>query len=454
MAKMFARLVPSALNAMSTETLREHSQDETISTGQVTDGIGFTTNASSPMFSLNEEVLLKIFSFLSLEDLLRVCRVSRWWYRLSFDRLLWKSIDLKRFASRLTDALKLELLIFKRLSNKIHRLDLSGFTVSERTLNTLASSCKELHILKLKSATFTADKNRDIQLDNVEVSAQFPEKLEYLDIRFSHGNPRVYRAIASSVSNIKQLGLCDAFLYTLLKDGSLETTIKSMKSLRMLDLSHCRLLKDSTLAFFARCSKLEVLSVRKCSMLTGSAVHELLESCTHLKTLILDGISIEDEILQSIRWDSSFLTHLELGWCPLISPVGLKSALSRVAKIPDLEYLGLCSIGDGKALNDEILLEMAASFSQGQYSKLSSLNLRCSWYITQDGLEKLYPFVESLDTTCCPSVKASPQTITSNKKHDEQLSIVASDGVKLTKRQEAFNASHFAKFKCFLETPL
>lgn len=452
MAKMFARLVTAALNVMS---IREHSQqDKTISAGQYTDGIGFTTNALSPVLSLKEEILLKIFSFLSLEDLLRVSRVCRWWYRLSFDRFLWKRIDLKRFSSRMTDALKLELLILKRLSNKIQCLELSGFTVSERTLHTLASSCKELHILKLESVTFTADTNRDPQLDNVEVSAQFPGKLEYLDVRFSQGNPRVYRAIASSVSNVKQLGLCDAFLYTLLKDGSLETTIKSMKSLRMLDLSHCRLLKDSTLALFARCSKLEVLSVRKCSMLTGSTVRELLESCTHLKTLILDGISIEDATLQSIRWDSSFLTHLELGWCPLITPVGLKSALPRVAKIPDLEYLGLSSIGGGKALSDEILLEMAASFSQGQYRTLSSLNLSCSWYITQDGLEKLYAFVEFLDTTCCPSVKRFPQKITSNKEHDEQLNIGTSDGGKLTKRQDVFNASHFAKFKCFLETPL
>lgn len=225
-----------------------------------------------------------------------------------------------------------------------------------------------------------------------------------------------------------------------------------MKNLRMLDVGHCRLLKDSTMALFARCSKLEVLSVRKSSMLTGSFVHELLESCTHLKTLILDGISIEDETLQSIRWDSSSLTHLELGWCPLITPVSLKSALPRVAKIPTLEYLGLCSIGSGKALNDEILVGMASSFSQGQYRKLSSLNLSCSWCITQDGLEKLYPFIESIDTTSCPSVKVFPQKITSNKKHDENMNMVASDGGKPTKTQ--YVASHFAKFKLFLETPL
>lgn len=445
MENKFIRLVSTALNVMSTELLRVHSQqDGTISPEKVTATIGLAGTAS-PVFSLHEEVLVKIFGFLSLKDLLRVSRVCRWWYRLSFDGFLWKSVDLNRFASRLTDPVKMQLLISKRFSNKIQCLDLSGFTLSEGTLHILASSCKQLRALKLKSVTFTTDTNRSIQLENLEGIALFPGNLNYLDIRFSHGNPRVYRAIASSLTNIKRLGLCDAFLYTLLKDDTLETTIESMKSLRKLDLSHCRLLKDSTLALFARCSKLEVLSVRKCPMLTGRSVHEFLESCTQLRTLILDGISIEDETLQSIRWDSSLLTHLELGWCPLITPIGLKSTLPRVAKIPTLEYLGLCSIGGGKALNDEILLEMAASSLKRRYNKLSSLNLSCSLYITLDGLESLYPFVKALDIANCPDVKGFPM------KYDKNNNTVPDAG-KTSNRKNM--SSHFSRFEWSLETPL
>ena len=456
MTNKFISLVTAALTVVSTENLREHSQQgQTISTGQVSDGICFTSDTTPPVLSLHKDVLLKIFSFLPLADLLCACRVCQWWYRLSFDRSLWKSIDLKRFTSRLTDPLYIEVLILKRFCNKIQCLDLSGFTVSERTLNTLALSCKELCVLKLKSVTFTTDTNRGIQLDYADQGAQFPGKLDDLDIRFSQGSSRVYQAIASSLANIKRLALCDGFLYTLLKDGSLETTIKSMKGLRVLDLSHCLLLKDMTLGLFARCNKLEVLSLRRCAMLTGSSLQELLQFCTNLKTLILDGISIDDKILRSIRWDKSCLTHLELGWCPLITPVGLKSALPRVAKIPNLEYLGLCLIGRAKAMNDEILLQLAASFSQGYPRKLPFLNLSCSRYITQDGLDRLYPFIETMDTTRCPSVKVLSQNITSNKKHDEQWNIVQSVEGKLTKRQKVFSVgSHSAKFKLFLETPL
>ena len=311
---------------------------------------------AAPISGLHEEDLLNIFSFLSLDDLLHVSRVCRRWYRLSFDYILWKYADLKRFASRFTDPVKLNLLILKRFSpSKIQRLDLSGFTISERTLQILNSSCKQLKALTLKSVTFISHTDRVI-LEQTDQARFFPADLEYLDIRFSQGHCRVYREIASSCNNIKHLRLCDAFLYTLQRDGSLETTIESMKSLRQLDLSHCRLLKDSSLALFARCRELEVLCLRKCFLLRGSFIEDFLQSCVHLKTLVLDGINIDDDMLQSISWDSCCLTHLELGWLPLITPRGLKTVLPRAAKIQTLEYSGLCAIGDGKALNDEFLL--------------------------------------------------------------------------------------------------
>ena len=443
MANIFARLVTAALNVMSTDTSREQSKTFT---GQVNAEIGFTTNATPPVFSLHEEMLLKILSFLSPEDLLQFSRVSRMCYRLSLDRSLWRNVDLRSFASRLNDPVKLELLIFKRFSNKIQCLDLSGFTLSEGNLNTLAISCKHLRVLKLKSVTFTTDSNRDVQRNNLEQSVILPRKLKFLDIRFSQGHPGVFRAIASNLSRVESLGLCDAFLYTLLEDGVFEATIESMKSLRVLDLSHCRLLRENTLALFASCSKLEVLSVRRCPMLTGSFVQDFLESCTQLKTLTLDGISIDDETLQSIRWENTFLTCLELGWCPLITPIGLKLTLCRVSKIPSLEYLGLCSIGGGEAVNDEILLEMADSILKGQYGKLTELNLSCSRCITEDGLKRLRSLVKTLDTTSCPT-----QANGFPMRCDKNNNTVCSTG-KISKGKHIFN--HFSRFEWCLETPL
>ena len=329
-------------------------------------------NIFAPVFSLHEEVVLRIFSFLPLSDLIRVSRVCRWWYRLSFDRFLFKNVDLRPFATRLTDPVKIELLFTKRMASIVQCLDLSGFNISGETLRILASSCSQLRVLKLKSVTFTpGTKGKDI----------FPENLKVLDIRFSEGHPGVYRAIATSLENIRSLRLCDAFLYTLLQDGTLKTTIKNLKYLCELDLSHCHLLDDNTLSLFTSCSRLEALSVRKCFMLTGSFVNDFIQSCVHLKTLILDGISISDNTLQNIMWDRSNLAHLELGCCPLISSRALNLALNRITTIiHSLEYLGPCSNKDNKALDEETILELETGLSKRRACKLTLtwLNLRCS----------------------------------------------------------------------------
>lgn len=360
-------------------------------------------NIFAPVFSLHEEVVLRIFSFLPLSDLIRVSRVCRWWYRLSFDRFLFKNVDLRPFATRLTDPVKIELLFTKRMASIVQCLDLSGFIISGETLRILASSCSQLRVLKLKSVTFTpGTKGKDI----------FPENLKVLDIRFSQGHPGVYRAIATSVENIRSLRLCDAFLYTLLQDGTLKTTIKSLKYLRELDLSHCHLLDDNTLSLFTSCSRLEALSVRKCFMLTGSFVNDFIQSCAHLKTLILDGISISDNTLKNIMWDHSNLAHLELGCCPLISSRVLNLALNRITTIiHSLEYLGPCSNKDNKAPDEETILELETGLSKRGARKVKLtrtwLNLRCS----QLDITKEFSFYEDYKAQNSSSSKFTAEII-------------------------------------------
>lgn len=360
-------------------------------------------NISAPVFSLHEEDVLRIFSFLPLSDLIRVSRVCRWWYRLSFDRFLFKNVDLRPFTNRLTDPLKIELLFTKRMASIVQCLDLSGFNISGETLRILASSCSQLRVLKLKSVTFTpGTKGKDI----------FPENLKVLDIRFSQGHPGVYRAIATSLENIRSLRLCDAFLYTLLQDGTLKTTIKSLKYLRELDLSHCHLLDDNTLSLFTSCSRLEALSVRKCFMLTGSFVNDFIQSCAHLKTLILDGISISDNTLQNIMWDHSNLAHLELGCCPLISSRVLNLALNRITTIiHSLEYLGPCSNKDNKAPDEQTILELETGLSKRGARKVKLtrtwLNLRCS----QLDITKEFSFYEGYQSQDFSSSKFTAEII-------------------------------------------
>lgn len=416
----------------------------------------------APVLSLDEGTLLKVFGFLTLKDLLRACQVCRLWYRVSHDFLLWKTTDLRRFSKSLEEPKKFQALAVNRLAEKIRCLDLSGFILTEQSLRVLATQCKKLRVLKLRSVTFAKPCT---EVRNKE-SVLFPKHLDCLDIRFSHGNPRVYRAIGKILSNVKWLGLCDAFFHTLLAEKNLEATIDSMKHLRKLDLSHCLLLKDSTLTLFARCRALQVLSVRKCSFLTGVFIEKFLDSCTGLKTLILDGISVDDETLQKITWQYSSLKHLDLGWCPFITPTGLAMALPRIARVQTLEYLGLCAIGDEKALDDNILLELGASLSCWRSKKLPALNISRSRSLTQDGVDEFNrrcSFVEMLDTTDCLAIKRCSrrqrkqlENDESDQAFDENNNDVTISGAEITgrKRKGSISATQFARSKYTLETPL
>ena len=418
----------------------------------------------APVFSLDEATMLKIFGFLCLEDVLRASLVCRWWYRLSFDRFLWKRIDLRRFSISLSETVSLQAFAVNRLAGKIHYLDLSGFTIAEASLAILARQCNTLRVLKLKSVTFVADaKSNGKSCNRSKPSELFPGHLDYLDIRLSNGNPRVYRAIASNLNSVKWLGICDAFFQALFADRSLEKTVTNMNALRKLDASHCLLLKDSALAEFKRCKALKVLSVRKCSSLTGTFIQGFLESCPSLKTLILDGISIDDDTLQNVNWKVASLKHLELGWCPLITSAGLKSSLPRITKISTLEYLGLCSVGDGRAMNDDILQCLAASLSCWRSKNLKSLNLSSSRYITQYSLLALRDLrmsVQMLDTTNCPAIERYPiqrvscqETSYSSQGHDENNN----DDIysfEARKRKGSISATQFARSKYTLETPI
>lgn len=418
----------------------------------------------APIFYLDEGTFIKIFSYLSLKDLMRASQVCRFWYRLSFDLLLWKNTDLRRFCNSLNDSTKFQALANTRLGNKINYIDLSGFVLSEESLRVLATRCKKLRVLKMRSAIFTQNYHRTSDKDYV----LFPKHLECLDIRFSHGSPSVYRAIGKELKHVKWLGLCDAFFQTLIADDSLETTIDSMEHLRKLDLSHCLTLKDTVLALFARCRNLEVLSVRRCSFLTGAFIDNFLGSCKVLKTLILDGISLDDETMQRVTWRSASLKHLELGWCRFITQTGLQSAVTQIAKIQSLEYLGLCAIGEERALTDHILLKLGVSLSRWRSRTLKSLNVSRSRALTQDGVAEFRrscSFVEMLDTTDCPAVRKS------TKKDQRKLDGFEKDQVyekspstnitisecynKIYRRRNgSISATQFARSKYVLETPL
>ena len=312
-----------------------------------------TASKTSASFnSFDDPLLLKIFSYLPLADVVRVSGVCRRWYAVWYDVALWRKADLRCFSKLLGDEVAFERFAWSRLSTKAHDVDLTGLVLTAKNLNTIAVHCKNLRRLTLRCVTFK-DEGDPSRVDDTLL---VPEKLERLDISFSWGSPSIFSRISSQLHGIKSLGACDGLLLALTASAAtLESSVSNLAgSLEKLALNQCLMVNDSLLEAFARCDKLKVLSLRKCNSVFGKSLPMLLKRCPCLETLILDGTSIESGVLETVMWEGSLLKHLELGWCPLVSAQSLKTTLPRIAQIPSLLYLGLCNIGQGKALSNEV----------------------------------------------------------------------------------------------------
>lgn len=140
----------------------------------------------------------------------------------------------------------------------------------------------------------------------------FPADLEHLDVRYSYGNAAVYKAMARNLSNVKWLGLCDAFVLALKNEPTLPLIVSRLEKLEKLDLSHCRLAKDTFIELFNICHKLKVLNLRKCLHICGEFLPSMISRLSCLETLILDGTSVDDDCLNKVDWISSKIKYLEI----------------------------------------------------------------------------------------------------------------------------------------------
>ncbi|KAK3753783.1 hypothetical protein QZH41_006470 [Actinostola sp. cb2023] len=276
----------------------------------------------------------------------------------------------------------------------------------------------------------------------------FPAELEYLDVRYSHGHKTIYQAMTRHLDNLKWLGMCDALFLAMSKEQPLRQNTTS-RHLEKLDMSHCRLVKDAFIAMFSSCKNLKLLNLRKCFNIYGESLPGLVASLTCLETLILDGTSVDDKCLQLVDWRNTKIKYLEVGWCPLITTEGLQYALPKIAQISSLEYLGLCRIGQGQALTDYNLEQLAIQLQRDTCPRLQSLNLSFSDKITDEGLanfENLY-HIEALDVIT--SLEEEDEVVLSVDKSKQSIGVFedAANGTSTPGEHRGKTSAHALVFE-------
>ncbi|XP_019387503.1 PREDICTED: S-phase kinase-associated protein 2 [Crocodylus porosus] len=277
--------------------------------------------------ALPDELLLGIFAYLPLNDLLKVTQVCKRWYHLSFDESLWQTLDLtgkNLLPGVIGQLLPVGVTVFRCPRScigdplfkhsrplRLQHLDLSNCTVNVADLHSILYQCHRLQNLSLEGLKLSDD---------------------------------IIRNIAQNSSLVRlNLSGCSGF-----SAEALETMLSSCSGLQELNLSWCDFTAEHVQAAVSQISskvtQLNLSGYRQ--NLQISDVKTLVERCPYLIHLDLsDSVMLKPECFQYFH-QLIYLQHLSLSRCYQISP----AALLELGEIPTLKTLQVFGIVTDNAL--------------------------------------------------------------------------------------------------------
>lgn len=352
------------------------------------------------MENLPESVLLKIFSYFRISELVRVSRVNSDWRRVAYDKHLWQEVSLGKYSQNVTD-LTLRKLITNVFSIRLRYLCLTKINMSSGTLHLLRNNCPGLKTLILENATFYESYKKFPEID------YFPRNLKELNIAHSIGDGSIYRNIMKSFESdtLERLAVCDGFLELFSENRStfLNFFLRQRLSLKVLQFSFCKEVSDFLLTQILICCKnVRSLNVHRCPNVKRDSLKSISDISPSLRSLALNGAMIRDEFFKNINWKRCLLVELDLSWCRHITEDALLQTLPEINQF--LRYLYVSCCGYGRALTDRVLEAMA----QKSWKFLHELDVSSSYEITDRGLEGFLlkcPDVRKTWKSNCPKLK-------------------------------------------------
>lgn len=176
------------------------------------------------------------------------------------------------------------------------------------------------------------------------------------------------------------------------------TMLSTMSQLRILHCQNCSSITDNDVKLLGKiCPNIESLCLNGCICITGSSFPDLLSGCKRLKTLLMSCTRLRDEHLLRTEWRKSNLTELDISYCYGITTNAL---LSMLPALTDIRYLQLSFCGWGRALNDNVIGEMA----KRNFNKLEILDIHSNFNLSGGVLYNLLLRCKMISTFCVGSV--------------------------------------------------
>lgn len=314
---------------------------------------------------LPAEVLLHVFSFLSVEEICRsVAPVCRAWRDFAADPSLWTSLV---FQKSVTDEQVQE--VVSRAPRLVH-LELKSHQDGEKLLTHVASTCP---------------------------------KLQHLTVKFCQNvTEEALAAMVQGCPDLKHLNLEGSQMTS----GHYGIRIFGFTNLIHLNLSHSRCLDDLGLLDIAtRCCQLQHLDIDGIQWIHDSSVVSLTQlRASTLRILLLDGENLTDKAFVALGACKQ-LVCLGISFCENMTDMGLKGLHSltslswlKLRKATQLRPQALCqliqngglasltylNLGECTLLDDSVLAALGF-----HCPVLLRLELNWCWEITDAGLALL-----------------------------------------------------------------
>ncbi|NXF96956.1 SKP2 protein, partial [Eubucco bourcierii] len=280
---------------------------------------------------LPDELLLAIFAYLPLSDLLKVSLICKRWHRLSFDESLWQTLDLtgrNLLPGVIGQLLPAGVTVFRcprsSIGNplfktskplRVQHMDLSNCTVSVADLQSILCRCGRLQNLSLEGLVLSDDimksiaKNTSLvrlnlcgcsgfSAEALQLMLNSSSMLEELNLSWCNFTATHVKAAVNHItSKITQLNLSGYRQNLQITD--VKTLVERCPLLVHLDLSDSVMLKPECFQYFHQLVFLQHLCLSRCYQISPAALVELGEIPT-LKTLQVFGI-VTDSSLQLLR---------------------------------------------------------------------------------------------------------------------------------------------------------
>ena len=353
------------------------------------------------ILNLPQDVTLHIFSFLSPTDLAGGVRIScKTWSNLSYDRSLWKNINLSKFDLHKKFSTSTFLDFLNGIRDYVHSLDLGKANLDSEGYmheNIICSNLKEINLfgsdisgecivtllqkyktlssvsMSLRSTkTFLGIVKQLCELDNLESlsvhSCSIEEHLqdllnEFCEIFKKHNMKAlsfvhcdlpndVYREIIQHNPFLCELNivLCGQIYKNIFEVST------GLKQLRKVNLADTKCDDSVLISLSNRSPYLRYLSISSCgSFVTDTGISYLAEHCPFITTLIIsrsryDKSSITNAGLEAIADCCKHLCVLVVNYCSEISDVGVIAVAQGCAELQDFEIAGCTALSDAAIL--------------------------------------------------------------------------------------------------------